>query len=232
MFAKLDFIQDDLVKTTKLHTRKSWLYSICSGSSLCEYQGDEHVYTYQHLSHVGMRLVSMFTFCCEFSLKVMNSIPIHMFTGLRINHIRTCSNNFTVDTCTNKFIFPLSIENKHGSCSSRGSSGSSSASASTQQQQPPGPASDNSNSNNKGNGTVHPYPPRLRHSTSLSSCSEFTSVSQQPRPNMEPDRISIHSGRVGPANGGNLGVAAHLANSRESFQQALDNPCEYFIDVM
>lgn len=129
-------------------------------------------------------------------------------------------------------IFPLFVENKHASCSSRGSSGSSSASASTQQQQVPGPASDNSNSNNKGNGTVHPYPPRLRHSTSLSSCSEFTSVSQQPRPVMEPDRISVHSGRVGPANGGNLGVAAHLANSRESFQQALDNPCEYFIDVM
>lgn len=44
---------------------------------------------------------------------------------------------------------------------------------------------------------------------------------------VEPDRVSVRSDRIG-----NLGVAAHLANSRESFQQALDNPCEYFIDVM
>ena len=119
-----------------------------------------------------------------------------------------------------------STENKHVSnYSSHGSSGSSSASGNTQQRPPSG----NSNANNRGNGAVHPYPPRIRHSTSLSSCSEFTSVSQQPPPGMQPDRISIHSGSVKP---GNLGVPANLANSRESFQQALDNPCEYFIDVM
>lgn len=85
---------------------------------------------------------------------------------------------------------------------------------------------------------VHPYNPQIRRSPSISSSSEFTSVSQQQMPpppvqhlphgvDIEPDRMSVRSDRIG-----NLGVAAHLANSRESFQQALDNPCEYFIDVM
>jgi len=79
---------------------------------------------------------------------------------------------------------------------------------------------------------VHPYNPNMRRSPSISSSSEFTSVSQQqmpppPQNHSEPDRVSVRSDRIG-----NLGVAAHLANSRESFQQALDNPCEYFIDVM
>lgn len=124
--------------------------------------------------------------------------------------------------------------------SSHGSSGSSSASASTSQHPPSlppnhpqhGPPVENSNANNGGNGVVLPHPSRLRHSSSVSSSSGFTSISQQQHPPafppLPPDRISIHSGRSG-----GLGVAAHLANSRESFQQALDNPCnEYFIDVM
>ena len=34
------------------------------------------------------------------------------------------------------------------------------------------------------------------------------------------------------AHRGGLGVPGKLGNSRESFQEALDNPCEYFIDVM
>ena len=126
--------------------------------------------------------------------------------------------------------------------SSRGSSGSSSASASnSQQSRQHRPSSGNSNSNNRGNMAVHPFQPNMRRSPSITSSSEFTSVSQQPpmpQPpvneqsslrsfRQEPDTISVRSDRIG-----NLGVAAHLANSRESFQQALDNPCEYFIDVM
>ena len=39
------------------------------------------------------------------------------------------------------------------------------------------------------------------------------------------------AGRV-PGIGGSLGVPDDVSASRQSFQQALDNPCEYFIDVM
>ena len=67
----------------------------------------------------------------------------------------------------------------------------------------------------------------MRHSSSLSSASEFTSVSQQqpmyPAHHPNADRMSIRS----------LGhVPQDASGSRASFQQALDNPCEYFIDVM
>ena len=90
----------------------------------------------------------------------------------------------------------------------------------------------NSNTNNPVNGAaVHPYPVmRMKHS--LSTSSGFTSVSQQNlrggHPTMPPDRISLRSegGR------GGLGVPGNVGASRESFQEALDNPCEYFIDVM
>ena len=118
---------------------------------------------------------------------------------------------------------------------SHGSSASSSASSSNHHSSSSHHRthSDNSNTNNRTNGPLPPYPVnRMRHSSSISSSSEFTSVSQQQpvrhsNSDREPDRVSIRSGRVG-----NLGVAANLAQSRESFQQALDNPCEYFIDVM
>ena len=151
-----------------------------------------------------------------------------------------CVNLSTRDS----FLSSLS-ENRH-SGHSHGSSGSSSASSHPTHPSSsslPRPSSDNSNANNRSNGAVHPYQPRMHHSTSMSSSSEFTSVSQQrplPQPNKmqsfsdrEPDRMSIRSGRFsGTGSEGNLGVAANLAQSRESFQQALDNPCEYFIDVM
>lgn len=54
----------------------------------------------------------------------------------------------------------------------------------------------------------------------------------------EPDRVSVVDGRLGYGGvgvvGGRrpLGVAAHLAQSRESFQLALDNPCQYFVGVL
>ena len=117
----------------------------------------------------------------------------------------------------------------HGSSASSSASSSNHHSSSSHNRH----HSDNSNSNNRTNGPFPSFPmSRMRHSSSISSSSEFTSVSQQ-QPlrhsgsDKEPDRVSIRSGRVG-----NLGVAANLAQSRESFQQALDNPCEYFIDVM
>ena len=100
----------------------------------------------------------------------------------------------------------------------------------------PNPGSpDNSNTNNPVNGAaVHPYPVmRMKHS--LSASSGFTSVSQQQlhvrHATMPPDRISLRGENIGAAPGG-LGVPVNLGNSRESFQEALDNPCEYFIDVM
>ena len=117
----------------------------------------------------------------------------------------------------------------HGSSASSSASSSNHHSSSSHNRH----HSDNSNSNNRTNGPFPSYPMnRMRHSSSISSSSEFTSVSQQQPArhsgsDKEPDRVSIRSGRVG-----NLGVAANLAQSRESFQQALDNPCEYFIDVM
>ena len=117
----------------------------------------------------------------------------------------------------------------HGSSASSSASSSNHHSSSSHNRH----HSDNSNSNNRTNGPFPSYPMnRMRHSSSISSSSEFTSVSQQQPTrhsgsDKEPDRVSIRSGRVG-----NLGVAANLAQSRESFQQALDNPCEYFIDVM
>lgn len=82
---------------------------------------------------------------------------------------------------------------------------------------------------------VHPYPVmRMKHSISTSS--GFTSVSQQQLRGghvaMPPDSVSLRSQNMVGAHRGGLGVAGNLGNSRESFQEALDNPCEYFIDVM
>ena len=132
------------------------------------------------------------------------------------------------------FSFPLAegrqAYGSHGSSASSSASSSNHHSSSSHNRH----HSDNSNSNNRTNGPFPSFPMgRMRHSSSISSSSEFTSVSQQQPTrhsggsDKEPDRVSIRSGRVG-----NLGVAANLAQSRESFQQALDNPCEYFIDVM
>ena len=60
---------------------------------VCVNTKDEHVYTNQHLSHVGM---SMFTFCCQFSLKIMNSVQqfkcwlgyayVHVTPTLQLTH--------------------------------------------------------------------------------------------------------------------------------------------------
>ncbi len=76
------------------------------------------------------------------------------------------------------------------------------------------------------------YHPRMKHSSSLSSSSEFTSVSQQqyhPQYASQSDRMSVQSMRVG----GNMQqMPRDVSGSRASFQNALDNPCEYFIDVM
>jgi segment polarity protein dishevelled len=99
-----------------------------------------------------------------------------------------------------------------------------------------GGSPDNSNANNPVNGAaVHPYPiMRMKHSMSTSS--GFTSVSQQQlrggRAAMPPDSISLRSANIMGAHAAALGVPGNLGNSRESFQEALDNPCEYFIDVM
>ena len=99
-----------------------------------------------------------------------------------------------------------------------------------------GESAENSNANNPINGAaVHPFPAiRMKHSMSTSS--GFTSVSQQ---NLRgghatmpaPDQVSIRSMNAIGAHAG-LGLPANLRGSRESFQEALDNPCEYFIDVM
>ena len=74
----------------------------------------------------------------------------------------------------------------------------------------------------------------MKHSVSTSS--GFTSVSQQQLRGghvaMPSDTVSLRSENIVGAHRGNLGVAENLGNSRESFQEALDNPCEYFIDVM
>ena len=91
--------------------------------------------------------------------------------------------------------------------------------------------------NNPVNGAaVHPFPVVSRIKHSMSTSSGFTSVSQQNlrggQPAMPPDRVSVRSLNVLGAHGGGLGVPGNLGNSRESFQEALDNPCEYFIDVM
>ena len=103
---------------------------------------------------------------------------------------------------------------------------------------PGGESPDNSNTNNPVNGAaVHPYPVVMRMKHSLSTSSGFTSVSQQQlrgghvHVGMPPDRVSLRSENIVGAHGG-LGVPGNLANSRESFQEALDNPCEFFIDVM
>ena len=192
--------------------------------------------------------------------------------------------------------FPLDAHPGHRT--GTGSSASSSGASSSHHQSQPGgggipPTYSNSNSNN-GSGTgsgggrsagyIQPYQPnsRMRHSSSISSSSEFTSVSQQipggnghliVPPTMptglmkggggggagshsgsdkEPDRVSGTArsrrtsggsagsrGAVGMGRGGavggrgpGLGVAGHLAQSRESFQQALDNPCTYFVGIM
>lgn len=71
-------------------------------------------------------------------------------------------------------------------------------------------------------------PSRIKHSSSLSSASEFTSVSQQllPHHHHNADRMSLRSMNLGQQ------VPGGVSASRASFQQALDNPCEYFIDVM
>lgn len=95
---------------------------------------------------------------------------------------------------------------------------------------------ENTNANNPVNGAaVHPFPVmRMKHS--LSTSSGFTSVSQQQLRGghvaMPSDTVSLRSENLVGAHRGSLGVAGNLANSRESFQEALDNPCEYFIDVM
>ena len=49
---------------------------------------------------------------------------------------------------------------------------------------------------------------------------------------MPPDSISLRSANIMGSHAAALGVPGNLGNSRESFQEALDNPCEYFIDVM
>lgn len=72
---------------------------------------------------------------------------------------------------------------------------------------------------------------RMKHSSSISSASEFTSVSQQQQYHSQyvpPDRLSVHSLRVGNMQQ----LPRDVSGSRASFQNALDNPCEYFIDVM
>ena len=73
----------------------------------------------------------------------------------------------------------------------------------------------------------------MKHSSSISSASEFTSVSQQQYrpPHYASDRMSVQSLRVG---GGSKmqQMSRDMSGSRASFQNALDNPCEYFIDVM
>ena len=63
----------------------------------------------------------------------------------------------------------------------------------------------------------------------------------------EPDRVSQTHARTPPrgpvrsgsanagfprAGGKTLGVPAHLAQSKESFRQALDNPCQYFVGMI
>lgn len=73
--------------------------------------------------------------------------------------------------------------------------------------------------------------PRMKHSSSISSASEFTSVSQQQYhhpPYAASDRMSVQSLRVGNIQQ----MPRDMSASRASFQNALDNPCEYFIDVM
>lgn len=142
-------------------------------------------------------------------------------------------------------------------------SGSSASSTSNSNHSPHPQHNSNSNNGSGGGGsgsgyTAQPYQgnSRMRHSSSISSSSEFTSVSQQvpgdvgnhtiptppkgiiqnhsPSPrsgsDKELDRVSVRSVRLGASRRGRrLGVAAHLAQSRESFQLALDNPCQYFV---
>lgn len=96
-----------------------------------------------------------------------------------------------------------------------------------------------SSNGNNNNGVLsrRDVPRRMPHSSSLSTTSDFTSISQAPR--MPRDRISVHSlrgaviGGGGGAGGGRgLAASAEMSGSMQSFQQAMDNPCEYFVDVM
>lgn len=132
------------------------------------------------------------------------------------------------------------VENRHHS-GSRGSSASGSSAGGSGHPQPT-----HSRSPSDVDSRVHPPPPlphggghlplmhmpqsRIKHSSSLSSASEFTSVSQQFLPHHHhhhhADRMSLRSMSLGQQ------VPAGVSASRASFQQALDNPCEYFIDVM
>lgn len=116
------------------------------------------------------------------------------------------------------FLFPVG---------SHGSSGSSSASGNTHptmiqygspdtHRRSPGRSHDSSGG-------------RIRHSSSLSSASEFTSVSQQ----QPPPHYHTHQPSADRRSLRSLGhMPQDASGSRASFQQALDNPCEYFIDVM
>ena len=160
-------------------------------------------------------------------------------------------NGVMSSTSDRTFFFP---DNHHGTgssaSSSTGASNSHHSSSVPSPHQPP-PYNSNMNNGSSGGGYIQPYQPksRMRHSSSISSGSEFTSVSQQvpgshlvpPAPqnqssshsgsDREPDRVSVQRAGVLAQGRRQLGVAAHLAQSRESFQQALDNPCQ-FIDVI
>ena len=147
-----------------------------------------------------------------------------------------------------------------GTGSSASSGGGSNSNPSHHQQ-----FNSNNGNNSGGSKTMQPFYPqsRMRHSSSISSSSEFTSVSQQvpmasgnvqllgpttlshqnqsssrSGSDKEPDRVSPYTSNdtlkrssplVGRDRGGHLGVTALLGQSRESFQQALDNPCQYFV---
>ena len=108
-----------------------------------------------------------------------------------------------------------------------GSSADSSVSSHSSTHQHP---HDHAGNGNNNNGVSRQ---RMKHSTSLSSASDFTSVSQQHLRIPHGDRRSVRSLRGATIpNSGGLGVPDDMSASRQSFQQALDNPCEYFIDVM
>lgn len=138
-------------------------------------------------------------------------------------------------------IFPLPFppEGRHHT----GSSASSSSAAGSGRQHSSSPADPRQFPTPHPSHTqqLHPHM-HMRHSSSLSSASEFTSVSQQQYlqqyhhrgsvggagggASLPPDRMSLRSLNIGGQ------VPPGVSASRASFQQALDNPCEYFIDVM
>lgn len=114
----------------------------------------------------------------------------------------------------------------HESGSSADSSVSGSTHSSTHRSQP-----EHAGNGNNNNGVPRP---RMKHSSSLSSGSEFSSISHQHLRPPGGDRRSVRSLRGAAIAGasGLGGMPEDLSASRQSFQQALDNPCEYFIDVM